>query len=318
MRLKKRRGKINTKKVIVLSSIFGVVLFMAIGYAILSATLSLNGEGNIHFTKEDEPAVENNCNRTIGVKENIYTAIEMAPGVYAKLEENGDIRVYGTGEMPDYGTTMSHPTTYIAANYFGGGKFEFIVALIGEIVTPGTIASLLELSKEEFMNAFEDAFGYEIEDEELKLFKCQFEYIESFADEYGTEFLNAFNLPVSGFWDWVEIAIPEASFSGHAIIEEGITKIADYSFNVNSGQWMGEKIKLNSVSLPSTLIEIGENAFSNNNLSSITIPANVTTIGGFAFGANPNLLSATVLGSNPQRFNAIWNGIFSAPRPPMP
>lgn len=66
------------------------------------------------------------------------------------------------------------------------------------------------------------------------------------------------------------------------IVEEGVTKIGDYSFN--------KFAKCTTVSLPSTLIEIGEGAFmadANNTtswaLKSILIPASVTKIGKAAF-----------------------------------
>ena len=71
-------------------------------------------------------------------------------------------------------------------------------------------------------------------------------------------------------------------------------------------------IKRNNVVIPNNVIEIGYEAFANNNLTSITIPNSVTTIGGFAFWFDnltniviPN--SVTNIGSNAFEYNQLTN-----------
>ena len=79
--------------------------------------------------------------------------------------------------------------------------------------------------------------------------------------------------------------------SGDVVIPEGVTKIMDYAFtetyyvgrNGMFKQCFSEPAKLNSVTLPDGLKEIGNNAFYDTGLTSVNIPDTVTTIGSSAF-----------------------------------
>ena len=59
--------------------------------------------------------------------------------------------------------------------------------------------------------------------------------------------------------------------SGKCVIPEGVTSIGEECFS--------ECTSLTSIQLPSSLINIGERAFSHTNISTITIPEGVTSIG---------------------------------------
>ena len=73
------------------------------------------------------------------------------------------------------------------------------------------------------------------------------------------------------------------------VIEEGVTTIGKNAFIGTNN------IQINSISLPSTLLSIGEGAFlSNNSLLSVIIPNNVTEIGQSAFQACTNLSSVMI------------------------
>jgi len=68
---------------------------------------------------------------------------------------------------------------------------------------------------------------------------------------------------------------------------ETVTSIGDNAFSNN---------KLTSVSIPGSVTSIGNNAFSNNQLTSITIPNSVTSIGNNAFSENK--LTSVSIGAN--------------------
>ena len=63
--------------------------------------------------------------------------------------------------------------------------------------------------------------------------------------------------------------------NGNCIIPEGVTKIGNKCFD--------ECSELTNISLPTTLIEIGEDAFSNTNITTIIIPEGITKIGNKCF-----------------------------------
>lgn len=57
-----------------------------------------------------------------------------------------------------------------------------------------------------------------------------------------------------------------------------VTKIGSNAFNANV-TW----VVITSITFPTGLVEIGDNAFQSNSLGSVTIPGSVTTIGKYAF-----------------------------------
>ena len=74
----------------------------------------------------------------------------------------------------------------------------------------------------------------------------------------------------------------------HITVGEGITKIGDHSFD------SGLMLYLESVSLPSTLRVIGEEAFAHCRFENIVIPQSVVSIGSGAFRGCINLESITI------------------------
>ena len=73
------------------------------------------------------------------------------------------------------------------------------------------------------------------------------------------------------------------------IINEGVTSIGEYAFLGTAN------IRILNISLPSTLVSIGKDAFlSNQSLNSIVIPDNVTKIGAMAFMGCVNLSSVKI------------------------
>lgn len=70
------------------------------------------------------------------------------------------------------------------------------------------------------------------------------------------------------------------------VIEEGVTSIVEGAFDY--------QISLTSVSLPGTLVSIGDYAFNHTTISSIVIPDSVTSIGKGAFRQCPKLTSVVI------------------------
>ena len=86
------------------------------------------------------------------------------------------------------------------------------------------------------------------------------------------------------------------------VVAEGVTHIGNSAFRTC--------YNATSVSLPSTLISIGQYAFyacNNASLTSITIPANVTSIGANAFQSCSSLTSVTI----PNKVTSIGNSAFN-------
>ncbi|MCD8012510.1 MAG: leucine-rich repeat protein, partial [Lachnospiraceae bacterium] len=90
------------------------------------------------------------------------------------------------------------------------------------------------------------------------------------------------------------------------VIEEGVTSIGDYAFKYGGG-WNGDSwddgysasvsrsYSLTSVSIPDTVVQIGDSAFSDcRGLTEISIPASVTSIGDYAFSYNTSLTSLVI------------------------
>ena len=67
-----------------------------------------------------------------------------------------------------------------------------------------------------------------------------------------------------------------------------------------------KQVKISKLTIPNSVITIGERAFSDNNLTTITIPNSVTTIGMGAFSYN-NLTTITI----PNSVTTIGEGAFS-------
>jgi hypothetical protein len=81
----------------------------------------------------------------------------------------------------------------------------------------------------------------------------------------------------------------------HVVIEEGVTSVGDYAFRNCS--------TILSISLPTSLISIGQYAFRSAGISSVVIPANVATIGPDAFYNCTNLNKVTSLALVPPSTN---------------
>ena len=95
------------------------------------------------------------------------------------------------------------------------------------------------------------------------------------SSAYAIEIPSAFmGLPVTGI-GYEAVYAPNAT---EAAIPEGITAIGGRAF--------AQAGNLISVSLPSTLLSIGEEAFYRNQLESLSIPDSVTSIGAWAFATN--------------------------------
>lgn len=82
------------------------------------------------------------------------------------------------------------------------------------------------------------------------------------------------------------------------IVQEGITSIGNYAFADNGG--------LVSVTLPSTLKEIGDFAFYKADLTAIRMPAGITSIGKSAFAYNKNMQFALL----PDKLTKMGPGVF--------
>lgn len=89
----------------------------------------------------------------------------------------------------------------------------------------------------------------------------------------------------------------------NVVVPEGIKYIGDYAFaSVNT-----KDDTLKSITLPSTLVSIGEYAFTGNSgLTSIVIPENVASIGGGAFANCSGVITAEIKG----KLTEIPNGAF--------
>ena len=83
------------------------------------------------------------------------------------------------------------------------------------------------------------------------------------------------------------------------VVSDGITSIGEFYFN--------ELHTITYVSLPSSLLTIGDYSFRKTGLTSITIPSNVTTIGGHVFVDCTSLTSVNIPGS----VTTIGNRAFS-------
>ena len=92
-------------------------------------------------------------------------------------------------------------------------------------------------------------------------------------------------------------ACPKAIAIPAAIGGVAVTSIGDWAFQNN---------QLTSVTIPGSVTSIGDFAFSRNQLTSLTIPSSLTSIGSYAFSSN-QLTSVTIPGS----VTSIWNSAFA-------
>lgn len=91
------------------------------------------------------------------------------------------------------------------------------------------------------------------------------------------------------------------SFMQKIVIADGITRVGDYAFYMDSNT----DYKVYNITLPESLVEIGNHAFENEGtLEYIAIPQNVTTIGAHAFDGCEDLATVNYYG-NPA--NLTWN-----------
>jgi len=93
-----------------------------------------------------------------------------------------------------------------------------------------------------------------------------------------------------------------AAPSGSLAIPQGVNTVGDFAFQNCSG--------LTSVTLPPSVIIIGESAFSGTGLTSITIPSSVQVIGEFAFTGSTHLANILV-DSASQDFESISGVLFN-------
>ena len=84
-----------------------------------------------------------------------------------------------------------------------------------------------------------------------------------------------------------------------AVISEGITRIGEYAFY--------DLDKMLSVSLPESLIEIGNSSFNRSGIKELSLPSNLTTIGNGAFGWCWGIGSVTI----PDSVTSIGAGAFN-------
>ena len=83
---------------------------------------------------------------------------------------------------------------------------------------------------------------------------------------------------------WTTITEDKSKGTKHLVVKGGVTSIGEWAFRNN---------QLTSVTIPSSVTSIGEYAFEGNQLTSVTIPSSVTSIGEWAFGRN-QLTSVTI------------------------
>jgi hypothetical protein len=104
--------------------------------------------------------------------------------------------------------------------------------------------------------------------------------------------ITRFTIPsIFSSFSGVAVAIPET------LRGQRVTSIGNRAFDNN---------RLTSVTISNSVTSIGDNAFSNNRLTSVTIPNGVTSIGSFAFSSN-QLTSVTI----PNGFTSIGDSAFS-------
>lgn len=97
--------------------------------------------------------------------------------------------------------------------------------------------------------------------------------------------------------DWNIIEQPWSALLTTAeavVVENGITTIGDAAFMKVDKKKGQESTSINSVSLPDTLLTIGQSAFSFSEITEIVIPDGTTIIGGYAFGGCEKLKSITI------------------------
>ncbi len=104
------------------------------------------------------------------------------------------------------------------------------------------------------------------------------------------------------------------SCNGDVVIPEGVTVINQTVFFIENV--IASTPQIRSLSLPSTLIQISDNAFRGQPLTSVTIPASVSIIGQLAFSIRSSTLkSVTFLGTRTSR--AISIGAYAFQYSPM-
>lgn len=310
-------------------------------------------------TKPDEPEIANNCRGTIGIPESVYKPIQVGDNAFAKLEQNGDIRVYGSGAVWDGTPLMITIPHMILAQYFGGYYNNPLVFFVAGMEATGSEGIIQELfdeieaagyfetlpTQEELLTIFypiidrrigemkddashvggigggiaravaeffEDSFAnldLSLTPEQIEFLLCQLGFIVD--DNTFEKISNAIaegQLANDLSESPLKPLIPGLTFSGNLIIEEGITEIGEYMFSFSF--FAGMEGLFRSVALPNSLTKIKTGAFGLQlQLETIVIPANVVIIEDGAFTDSNSLTNVTILGSNPQRFNANWSNI---------
>lgn len=113
----------------------------------------------------------------------------------------------------------------------------------------------------------------------------------------------AMDCHLGGNHPWIRICGSDASRVTSVVIEEGITYFGNFCFY----NFVGEYVT--SVTLPSTLTEIGTAAFGGVKVTELVLPEKLTTIGTYAF-SNCTLLSAiTFLGDAPEMLEDCFKSV---------
>ena len=89
------------------------------------------------------------------------------------------------------------------------------------------------------------------------------------------------------------VLLAAPSTSGHYIIPDTVSTIDKYAFQ-NQNYSDPNYIGLTGVTIPSSVLTIGDGAFSNQNLTTVTVPSSVTSIGNLVFRSNDSLISAEI------------------------
>ncbi len=113
--------------------------------------------------------------------------------------------------------------------------------------------------------------------------------LESIKVEDGNKQFKSINNILFSNDGTILLKYPSHKPDNHYIVPEGVKQIANAAFQDCS--------ELQEISLPNSLEEIGDNAFMNSQIRSVTVPNGVRKIGKLAFSQNTQLTKVTLPGS---------------------